>query len=247
MENKVILVTGAAKGIGAEIVKTFAQNKYDVIINYNKSEENAFKLEKLIKNNYNVGVMLVKADLTNESEIVDMYNKVIKKYKKIDIIVNFYFTDNGATIYSDYFSYNGIDKTKEEFMKVLDTNVVAPFLITKIFRNDVKTVINISSTDAVDTYNELSIDYCASKSALNSVTKTLSLAIPNITIVSLMLPWVNTEAIKEMDPIYLENELKRTSQKRLIEPNEVAEKIYDLVTKNNIKTGAIINWGEIYE
>ena len=77
MENKVILVTGAAKGIGAEIVKTFAQNKYDVIINYNKSEEKAFKLEKLIKNNYNVGVMLVKADLTNESEIVDMYNKVI--------------------------------------------------------------------------------------------------------------------------------------------------------------------------
>lgn len=62
-----------------------------------------------------------------------------------------------------------------------------------------------------------------------------------------MLPWVNTEAIKEMDPIYLENELKRTGQKRLIEPSEVAEKIYDLVTKNNIKTGAIINWGEIYE
>ena len=182
--------------------------------------------------------MLVKADLTNESEIVDMYNKVIKKYKNIDIIVN-----NSALAIDNYL----IDKTKEEFMKVLDTNVVAPFLITKIFRNDVTTVINISSTDAVDTYNELSIDYCASKSALNSVTKTLSLAIPNITIVSLMLPWVNTEAIKEMDPIYLENELKRTGQKRLIEPNEVAEKIYDLVTKNNIKTGAIINWGEIYE
>lgn len=182
--------------------------------------------------------MLVKADLTNESEIVDMYNKVIKKYKKIDIIVN-----NAALAIDNYL----IDKTKEEFMKVLDTNVVAPFLITKIFRNDVKTVINISSTDAVDTYNELSIDYCASKSALNSVTKTLSLAIPNITIVSLMLPWVNTEAIKEMDPIYLESELKRTGQKRLIEPNEVAEKIYDLVTKNNIKTGAIINWSEIYE
>ena len=43
MENKVILVTGAAKGIGAEIVKTFAQNKYDVIINYNKSEEKHLK------------------------------------------------------------------------------------------------------------------------------------------------------------------------------------------------------------
>ena len=163
---------------------------------------------------------------------------VIKKYKKIDIIVN-----NAALAIDNYL----IDKTKEEFMKVLDTNVVAPFLITKIFRNDVKTVINISSTDAVDTYNELSIDYCASKSALNSVTKTLSLAIPNITIVSLMLPWVNTEAIREMDPVYLESELKRTGQKRLIEPNEVAEKIYDLATKNSIKTGTIINWGEIYE
>ena len=45
----------------------------------------------------------------------------------------------------------------------------------------------------------------------------------------------------------LESELKITGQKRLIEPNEVAEKIYDLATKNSIKTGTIINWGEIYE
>ena len=234
MEKKVILITGGAKGIGAEIAKEFAKNKYEVIINYNKSEHYALKLKEEIEKIYKINVVLIKADLTREKEIINLYNEATKKYKKINVLVN-----NAALSCDNYIE----EKSKEEFMKVLETNVVVPFLITKIFRNNVDTIINISSQDAEDTYSELNIDYSASKAALNSLTKSTALALPNINIYAVMLPWVNTEAIREMDPTYLENELKRTNQKQLIEPNIVAQKIYEIINKN-IKSGTIIRWGE---
>ena len=54
-----------------------------------------------------------------------------------------------------------------------------------------------------------------------------------------MLPWVNTEAVQEMFPEYLESELKRVGQERLLEPGEVASKIYSFVDDNSIKSGSI--------
>ena len=236
LNKKVILITGAARGIGACIAKIFSENNYDIIINYNKSEKEATKLKKDIEKNNKTTVTLIKADITNEKEILNLFDEATKKYKKIDIIIN-----NAALSLDSYID----EKTKEEFMKVLETNVVGPFLITKIFRNNVSQIINISSLDAFNTYNEVSIDYCASKAALNSLTQTTALALPNIKIYSVMLPWVNTESIREMDKSYLESELKRTKQEKLIQPDFVAKKIFELSQNNNIKTGTIIKWSDI--
>lgn len=236
MDKKVVLVTGSSKGIGSKIIEEFAINGYDVIINYNKSKIEAKQLKKYIEKKYKVVATIIKADITIEKEILYLYNKVINKYEKIDILVN-----NAALSLDSYIE----EKTKEEFMKVLETNVVGPFLLTKIFRNNVDQIINISSMDATSTYNEVSIDYCASKAALNSLTQTTSLSLPKIKIISVMLPWVNTETIKQMDPTFLENELKRTNQKKLLEPTLVAQKIFQLSQNINIKTGSIIKWSDI--
>ena len=108
-----------------------------------------------------------------------------------------------------------------------------------VYMRDKGIVINISSRDAYDTYNDLSMDYCASKAGINSLTKTFSLANTNNKFISIMLPFVNTESIKEMYEDYLKEELKRTNQKRLIEPSEVAESIYKLVNDKKLKTGDI--------
>ena len=83
------------------------------------------------------------------------------------------------------------------------------------------------------------MDYCASKAGVNSLTQTFSMAIPNNRFISIMLPWVNTEAIKDMFPEYLESELKRTNQKRLLEPDEVAKEIYILLNCSDIKSGEV--------
>ena len=195
--NKVVLVTGSAKGIGKELIIEYSKLGYDVIINYNKSKDEALKLERYIKDNYNNKVLTIKCDITNENEILNMKKEIINKFNKIDILIN-----NAALAIDNYI----VEKTKEEFMKVIETNVVGTFLVSKYFSDIVnETICNVSSTDALDTYSEISTDYCASKAGVNSLTKTFSLAYKNLKIIAVMPSWTNTESIKEMNPIYLEN------------------------------------------
>lgn len=231
--SKVALVTGSAKGIGAALIKELAKNGYDVVINYNTSESLAKELELDIKNNYKVNVTSIKASIKDEEQIKSMLDIIINKFGKLDLLIN-----NAAISLDSPLE----EKTKDEFMEVLETNVVGTFLMTKYTSKYVKTVINISSTDSIDTYNELDIDYSASKAAINSLTKSMAYSLPNINIFAVLLKWTNTEAIKEMDKEYLNSELKRTKQDSLYEPNEVALEIINLLNKD-IKSGSIIRLG----
>lgn len=232
--KKTVLVTGGAKGIGKATVLEFAKQGYNVVINYLTSEKEAFDLKNTVENLYGVSALCIKADISNEDEVKEMINKTISSFGKIDVLIN-----NAAYARDNYYN----EKSKEEFLRVLEVNVVGTFLVTKYASNYMNngTVINISSLDAKDTYSEISMDYCASKAGVNSLSQTFSLAIPNIKFISLMLPWVRTESIEEMYDEYLEKELKRTGQKRLLEKEEVAKKIYDLVNDTSISTGDIIS------
>ena len=230
---KTALITGSARGIGKSLAIALVKESYNIVINYNKSKEEAEKLKEYIESNFNVKTLLIKADVTNELEIKEMVNQIKKTFGKIDLLIN----NAGVAIDNEI-----KDKTKEEFLKVLETNLVGPFLVIKhaSYLIDNGLIINISSTDSEDTYTEYSIDYCASKAGLNSLTKTVALALPNTKVISLLLSWVNTDSVKEMNKEYLKNELIRTNQERLYEPDEIAEKITNLIKENNFKTGDII-------
>ena len=232
MNKKVVLITGAAKGIGAEVAKEFAKNGYQLILHYFTSVDKVVKLKKELEIKYNTEVFLVKADLSIELEINNMIKEICNKFDRIDVLVN------NAALSMDC---DILEKTKEQFIKVLEVNLIAPFLLVKKLSTVLEggTVINISSTDADDTGSSFSIDYCASKAGLNSLTKTLALAYPNIRICAVAPNWVKTEAILEMDPVYLENELKRIGQKELIEPSVVAKKIMEIVENKKIISGTI--------
>ncbi len=220
---KKVLITGAAKGIGKELVRIFHENNYEVVFTYLSSINDAKKIEN------ELGVKAIKCDITNENDI-----KNLLELEHIDILIN-----NAAYTQDNYY----YDKTKEEFMNVLEVNVVGTFLMIKYLSSimDNGLIINVSSTDSLDTYNEISMDYCASKAAINSLTKTFSLAL-NSKVIAVAPVWVNTEIVKEMNPLFLEEELKRTNQSRLLEPIEVANKIFD-IANSNIETGSIIRIG----
>ncbi len=233
--NKTVLVTGSAKGIGRAIIIEFAKHGYNVVINYLTSEEDTINLKNTVENLYGIEALLLKADISEDDEVEKMFNEIINKFGKIDVLVNnaAYEQDN------DY-----LEKTKEEFMRVFEVNVWGTFAVTRCASKymDDGIVINISSLDATETYNPLSMDYCASKAAVNSLSQTFSLACPNIKYFSLMLPWVNTEDVQEMFPEYLESELKRVGQERLLEPEEVASKIYSFIDDETIKSGSIVKY-----
>ena len=220
INKKTAIVTGSAKGIGKEL-----------IIVYNSSKKDALYLKNEIQNKFKNEVLCVKCDITNEEAIKKLKEEIVDKFKSINILVN-----NAAYCNDNYID----DKSKEEFMKVLEVNTCGTFLVTKhLYKYITDTIVNVSSTDAVDTYNSISMDYAASKAAINSLTKTFALAFKNLKVIGVMPNWTNTESVKEMNPVFLKNELERIGQKKLEEPNEVAKNIISLINNKNIKSGSI--------
>lgn len=230
--KKVVLVTGSAKGIGKSLIEKFASMGYDVVINYNTSEKEAYELSKRIEKEYDIKSLVIKCDITNEKEVLNMKKIIEKEFNSIDILIN-----NAAYASDNYIK----DKTKEEFMRVLEVNVCGTFLVTKYLSDIVKDVIvNVSSTDAINTYNRISMDYSASKAGVNSLTKTFSDEFKNLRVIGVMPRWTNTDSIKDANPEYIKEELKRTKQERLYEPEEVANNIIKVINNKNIKSGDIV-------
>lgn len=224
-----ILITGASRGIGAAIARYYANKKYNIIITYNTNKTDSDNLVKELSNITNIENYYL--NLKDEDSINNLYSKVKEKYNTIDILVN-----NASLSLDNELEY----KTKDEFMEVLEVNVVGTFLMCKYFDKIIENgyIFNISSTDGIDTGSNLSIDYNASKAAINSMTTTLSTILTN-KIISICPNWVNTEAIQEMNQDYLKEEMKRINQDKLINPNSIPILINKLINENT-KNGSII-------
>lgn len=213
-----VLITGMSS-LGMSIAKVFINNGYNVIMTYNNN-----KIDTDIKS--------IKCDITNDEDI----NNLINNIKDIDILIN-----NAALSLDSIIE----DKTREEFINVLNVNLVSTFILTReiIKNNNIKTIINISSTDSVDTYSSYNIDYSSSKAGLNIVTKTLSDYYKNIKICSVMPNWINTDTVLNMNKEYLDNELKRIGQDKLLDKDDVANLVYEVATNNKYKSGDIVRMG----
>ncbi len=222
--NKVVLITGGSKGIGKSTCIKFASMGYNVVFNYNTSLDDALKLSNDIKNNYNVDCLAIKCDLSNEKEIMNMVEIVKSKYNNIDVLVN----NAGIAIDSIV-----EDKTKDNFIKTLDVNLIAPFIlsreIAKIMNNG--SIINVSSTNGIDTYYPYSLDYDASKAGLISLTNNLSqIYAPNIRVNAVAPGWVMTDMNKELDEEYIKEESDKILLNRFATPEEIANVIYFLAS-----------------
>lgn len=224
--RKIAIVTGCSKGIGKEIALELARDGYDIIGTYNTSN-----IENLKNRVEAIGIKFYsyKLDLLNEEEVFKFCKEINEKFKNIDVLVN-----NAALSLDCEF----LNKNIEEFKDVLQVNLISPFLLIQNLNIDNGVIINIASTDGINTYSKLNIDYSASKAALINMTKSLSLVL-NSRIYAICPNWVNTESIREMDQEYLNAELKRIGQKELIEPKEVAKKVIKII-ESNIKSGSII-------
>ena len=122
MTQKVALITGASRGIGAATAEEFAKHNYNIVINYNNSEKEALILKEQVERKYGIEALLVKCDISNELEVKQMVEKTVQTFGKIDVLVN-----NAGIAIDTLFE----DKTVENFRTTLDTNLIGPFLIIK--------------------------------------------------------------------------------------------------------------------
>lgn len=227
------VITGASSEIGKEIAISLAESNYNLILTYFKNDISNFKEELL--NKYNVDVILLKCDISKENDIKKLYE--LSKNKNIKVLVNASAINMDSEV---------IDKTKEEFMKVLEVNLVGTFLVSKYISNIMKDgiIINISSLDSTKTFNSYSIDYIASKAGVNTLVKTMSLYYKNIKFISLLLPFVKTKSVLEMNEELLKGEMSKYNQKELLDPKVVGEKVINIINDDKLSTGSIIEMEE---
>lgn len=204
-----VLVTGGARGLGLAISLYYLKMGHSVVVNYNNSSDLALKL----KSEYGDRVSIVKADVSNEDDVKRMFDAL----GKLDVVVN------NAGIAKDS---DPMEKSAEEFLEVIKVNLLGTFLVSKYAVNHVDKgcIVNISSTNALDTYYPESMDYDASKAGVISLTHNFSLYLKDRDIrVNVVCPdWIDTDMNLGMDEEY------KKSLDVFLNPEEVAKVVYDV-------------------
>lgn len=226
--KKTVLITGASRGIGASTAKVFASHGYNIVINYYNSEKEAKELSKTLEEKFHIKTYLIKADISNKEEIENMLESLKENNISVDCLVN-----NAGISRDSLFE----DKTIEDFELVLKTNLIGPFWLSKkigqeMYRRKSGKIINVTSTNALDTYYPMSADYDASKSGLLSLTHNLAVEFAPYVNVNAVAPgWTKTDMVKNIDDEYEKEETKKILLQRFAEPQEIANVIYFLSTE----------------
>ena len=224
MERKVVLITGAGRGIGRAIARKFASNGYNIILNYNSSKDLAMALANELKTM--VEVLTIQADISDEQQVKNMVDKSIERFGKIDVLVN------NSAICIDKLFY---DRTKEDFDKTFTVNVTGTFLVSKLVGEQMLAkksgnIINLTSTNAINTYFPMCIDYDASKSAIISLTHNLAVQFaPYINVNAVAPGFIGTETeLDGMDEDFIALETQKVMIRRMGTEEDVANLVYFL-------------------
>ena len=166
--NKVVIVTGGSRGIGAEIVKTLVNENYKVILNYNNSKEQAEKIQQELLDQ-GKEIEIIKADVSKKEEAERLIQFAINKFNKIDILIN-----NAGISQEGLFT----DVTEDEWQKMINTNLNSVFYCTKqalkyMIQEQQGCIINISSIWG-ETGASCEVAYSTTKAAINGMTKALA-------------------------------------------------------------------------
>ena len=226
--SRVVLVTGGTGGIGSAIALEMAKNGYDVVISYVQAQDKAQVLQKRIEA-YGVRCMCIQADVSKEADVEAMVAQIEKELGGVDILIN-----NAGIDQPDLFS----NKTAEQFRRVLDVNVVGAYNCAKrVYRHMLEQeygrIINISSTNGMNTYYPMCFDYDASKAALNALTHDLAVQFAPYVHVNAIAPgFIGTEKeLEGYDPEFLKEETDKILVKRYGRPEEVASLVRFLVSE----------------
>lgn len=225
-KDKVVLVTGSSRGIGRSIAVKFAKEGANVIINYRNNEIEAQTITEIISS-YGNDCISIQADVSKEKDVKRMIETIIEKYGRLDILVN----NVGIAIDNDF------DKRHvKDWQETLNTNLIGVFLTSKyagkhMLDNKYGKIINISSTNGIDTIYPYSIDYDASKAGLNNMTKNLAIEFaPYINVNAVAPGWVDTGMNDDLSKSYLKSEMEKALLKRFAEPEEIANVVLFLAS-----------------
>ncbi len=229
---KVVLVTGASRGIGREIAIELANKGYKVIANYNKSEERALQLKE-----ENPSIDIYKTDVSEREEVKQMIQYILNRYEKIDVLIN-----NAGIAEANIFT----DVTDQEWDKMIKNNLYSVFCTTQevlpcmIHRKE-GCIINISSIFGIVGASCESI-YSISKAGIDAMTKSLAkeLGPSNIRVNSIAPGMIDTEMNNNLTIEDKKNIAEETPLGRIGKTSDIAKCINWLI-EDEFTTGQIIS------
>ena len=228
---KVILITGASRGIGREIAKLLSKNNI-IIANYNKSEEKAktLKLE-------NANIDIYKADVSKREEVRNMIKYIIEKYGKIDVVIN-----NAGIDQEKMFQ----DITDEDWHNIMENNLYSAFCVTQeslknMLENESGCIINISSIYGISG-GSCAVGYSAAKAGMDGFTKALAkeLGPSNIRVNSIAPGCINTDMNAYLTEADWDEIKEETPLGKIGEGIDIARCV-DWLVKDEFTTGQVIS------
>lgn len=234
--NKVIIVTGGSRGIGAEIVRHLAINGYKVVLDYNNSIDEAKKIkQELSKCGKNIEIF--KADVSKREEVKKLITFTLEKFGTVDVLIN-----NAGIAQEKLFT----DITDEDWNNMLKNNLNSVFYCTQevlpvMIHKKEGSIINISSIWGV-AGGSCEVHYSVAKAGIDGMTKALAkeLGPSNIRVNSIAPGAFNTDINKNVTQEEWEEIKKEIPLERIGETKEIAKCVKWLI-EDTYTTGQIIS------
>ncbi|HEY6659090.1 MAG TPA: SDR family oxidoreductase [Nitrososphaeraceae archaeon] len=225
--QRTALVTGSTRGIGKETTLLFLKKGLNVIISSRSQDSVDNVIEEILDKfpSKKENILGLKCDVSKHSEVKTLVDVSVKRFRRIDVLVN-----NAGIVYFKSI----MDTTEEEWNKTIDTNLKGVFLFTKevlpyMIENKSGVIINVSSGAGKYGFPNLSA-YCASKFGVIGLTESVAKEVTgyNVKIMAICPGGVDTKMIKDIVKVGY-----NASNRNLIKPEEVANKIYDMIFNQN--------------
>ena len=239
LRRSVALVTGGAGGIGTAICEALAAEGASVIVGYNKSSQAAQALANDLPRAADATHCAMHAPVTDTAQLAKLAAGIEDSYGKCDIVVNC----AGTTKFVPHANLDELDD--QLFDEVMGTNVRGPFAVVRAMRGLLEKsphglVVNLSSIAAVTAMGS-NVAYCASKAALDNMTRSLARALaPRIRVMSVSPGLADTDFVKSMDKGWRDEQASRTPLQRLATPQEVGQAVVACAVHLTFTTGAIL-------
>jgi 3-oxoacyl-[acyl-carrier protein] reductase len=237
--SPVALITGGAGGIGEAICQSMAAAGFRMVVGYNRSADNATKLAASLPG---TGHIALAAPVTDSAALSRMASEIELQMGRCDVLINC----AGTTRFVPHNDLDGLDDALID--TILSTNVRGAFAALRAVKPMLEksplkgggVVINISSTAAIFAIGS-NVMYCASKAALDNLTKSLARALaPKIRVLSVSPGLVDTDFVKSLDQKWRDEQAAKTPLQRLANPEEVGTAIVAAVTQLTFSTGSVM-------
>lgn len=229
--EKVVMITGARRGLGLACAKKFADEGYDIVLNDRLEYEKLSEIQKELEDKYSVSCLVCYGNIANEKDVKRMLDEVKARFGRLDVLVN-----NAGIVYDMELD----ERPTSIFEETMHNNVTGTYLMCKyfgkfMFESDTVTrIINVASTNGIDCNFPTSIDYDASKAAVISLTKNFAIEYaPNVLVNAVVPGWINTEMNSDLPETLVGEETSKIYLKRFAEPSEIASLIYYLGSDEN--------------